>query len=68
MSLDIETRCQMPTVIDSPFQKTYRISYRWQDRHYTTVMPHFSAYSALSASEIMLMAGAKPYAIEEVAL
>lgn len=48
--------------------KTYRIFYRWQDRFYSTVMPHHTAYSALSASEIMLMLGAKPYAIEEVAL
>lgn len=46
--------------------KTYQISYRWMDRHYTTVMPHFTAYNALSAAEIMLMVGAKPYAIAEV--
>lgn len=46
--------------------KTYQISYRWMDRHYTTVMPHYTAYNALSAAEIMLMVGAKPYAIAEV--
>lgn len=50
----------------NPFTKTYRISYRWQDRFYTAVMPHHTAYSALSAAEIMLMPGAKPFAIEEV--
>lgn len=55
----------MPTLY-TPLPKTYRISYRWQDRFYTTVMPHFTAYSALSASEIVLMPGAKPFAIEEV--
>lgn len=52
--------------LTSPFQKTYRISYEWQGRHYHTVMPHSTAYSALSAAEIMIMPGAKAYAISEV--
>lgn len=55
----------MPTLY-TPLPKTYRISYRWQDRFYTTVLQHRTAYSALSASEIMLMPGAKPFAIEQV--
>lgn len=46
--------------------KTYQISYRWMDRHYTTVMPHFTAYNAWSAAELVVMPGAKPYAITEV--
>lgn len=51
---------------NSTFPKTYRISYKWQDRHYTTVMPHTTAYSAWSAAELVVMPGAKPYAICEV--
>jgi hypothetical protein len=51
---------------NSSFPKTYRISYRWQDRFYTTVMPHLTAYSAFSAAEIMIMPGAKAFAIAEV--
>jgi hypothetical protein len=42
----------------------YRIFYRWQQRSYFTVMSHYSAYAALAAAEILLMDGAKPYAIE----
>jgi hypothetical protein len=46
--------------------KTYRIFYRWQDRFYSTVMRHYNAYAALAASEVMLMSGAKPFAVEQV--
>jgi hypothetical protein len=63
----------MPTFPASPARKiaaptTYQILYTWQGRHYRTTMPHYSAYSALSAAEMMIMPGAKAYAIEAVAL
>lgn len=47
-----------------PTTKTFRIYYRWQDRHYSSVMTHSTAYNALSAIGVMLMPGAQPYAVE----
>jgi hypothetical protein len=46
---------------------TYQILYTWQGRHYRTTMSHCSASSAFFAAEMMIMPGAKAYAIEVVA-
>lgn len=63
----------MPTFLQSPARKiavptTYQILYTWQGRHYRTTQSHWSASSAFFAAEMMIMPGAKPYAIEAVAL
>lgn len=46
--------------------RTYRILYVWQERHYSSVMAHSTAYNALSAIGVLLMPGARPYAVEAI--
>jgi hypothetical protein len=44
--------------------KTFRVTYRWQDREYSAVVKHFTAHKALIASHVLMMPGAQPFAVE----
>ena len=46
--------------------KEFRILYQWQGREYQTTQKHYTASSAFFAAEMMIMPGAKAYAIVPV--
>jgi hypothetical protein len=46
--------------------KTFQILYTWRGRHYQTTMQHNNAAHAFFAAEMMIMPGAKAYAIEAI--
>lgn len=43
---------------------TYKISYKWMDRDYFTVMQHVNATKAIAAAQTQIMMGARVYAVE----
>jgi hypothetical protein len=46
---------------------TFRISYKWMDRDYTTTVTHHNAAAALFVAKAQTMPGAKAYLVEVIA-